>query len=379
LTAATILSLAQEHRLSVDDQLSKYLPSVPHANAVTVRDLLNHTSGISDYYYLPGYEPGMDAAAIVKLATSGPLRFQPGTTYEYSNTNYVLLGLVIETAAGVPYGQAVRHRIFDRARMSSSRIGDAPGDGPDDSPGYVLRDAALVRVAAPPADLGYGAGAVDSTALDLVRWDAALLGGKILRGAQLQEMLASRPLQAGTTVRYAYGLHERDGRAGRELYHRGRSDGYAGINAIFLDRGITIAMLANNENFAPMHLVDEIVALVARSPADARTPPTVPPRADGVVDARAKNWLAQLRSGHIDREELSEAAAGRYSDAALGAVAERLRVFGQLRSLAFLEKDSRYFGYDYTYRAAFEKALVEYRFGITRDGKIWNFALDRED
>jgi D-alanyl-D-alanine carboxypeptidase len=379
LTAATILSLAQQHRLSIDDPLAKYLPPVAHANAVTLRDLLNHTSGIPDFYYLAAYRPGMNAADIVKLATAGPLRFRPGSAYEYSNTNYVLLGLVIEAVDGVPYARALEQRIFGPARMFSSRVGDVPGDGPDDAVGYVLRDGALARVTAAAADLGYGAGAVDSTAVDLVRWDAALLSGKILRGTRLREMLAFRSLQRGTTVRYAFGLHERDGNGGRELYHRGRSDGYAGVDAIFVERGITIAMLANNESFAPMHLVDEIDALVAPMPMAARASGQASLPGNAAVDARAKDWLSQLRSGRIDRRQLGAAAAARFSDATLGELAERLRAFGQLRSLTFLEKDSRYFGFDYTYRAAFENALVEYRFGVTRDGKIWNCALDRED
>lgn len=379
-TAASILLLAQDHRLTIDDPVSTFVPGAAFAKGVSLRDLMNHTSGIPDYFCLAGYQSTMRAPDIVRLAASQPLRFHPGTGYEYSNTNYVLLGLVIEKAGGLPYADFIRRRILEPAHMGSSRVGEVPGDGADDAVGYALYDDALSPAPASSTDLAFGAGALDSTVVDLVRWDSALLGDRLLAGTERRLMLAPRPYEPDTTERYGFGLHEGRVAGDRELYHRGRNAGYGGINAVFPDDDLSIAMLANNEHLAPMRLIDELYALVvpARTSARTATREVVPP-GDPNVDARAKSWIEHLVAGDIDRARLSPDAAQRYSSAEVASVSSRLAAFGPLQSLTLMEKDSRCLGSDYTYQAVFQNAIAEFRFGVGRDGKIWNLAFDREE
>jgi len=379
-TAASVLLLAHDRRLTIDDPVSRFVADAAFAKGVSLRDLMNHTSGIPDYFCLPGYQSTMSARDIVRLAASQPLRFRPRTGYEYSNTNYVLLGLAIEKAGGLPYAEFIRRRLLGAAQMGSSRVGEVPGDGPDDAIGYTVYDDALSPAPASATDLAYGAGAIDSTVVDLVRWDAALLGDKLLDGTERQLMLAPRPYEPDTTERYGFGLHEGRVAGDRELYHRGRNDGYGGINATFPDDNLSIALLANNEHFAPMRLVDQLYALVVPAGTSARTASRedVPP-GDPRVDARAKSWIERLVSGDIDRAQLSPDAAQRYSAAEVGSLSTRLAGFGPLQSLTLMEKDSRCLGSDYTYQAMFQNAIAEFRFGVGRDGKIWNLAFDRED
>jgi D-alanyl-D-alanine carboxypeptidase len=379
-TAATILMLAQNHRLTIDDRLSKYLPDVPFAKAVSLRDLMNHTAGLPDYFCLAGYRPAMTDEDIIRLASSQPLHFPPGTAYEYSNTNYIMLGRVIEKVTGVSYDDFVRRHLLVPAHMLSSRVGDVPGNGGDDALGYIDDDNALAPAPDSTANLGYAAGAIDSTVVDLLRWDAALYSGRLLKGAQLRQMLSVRLYEFSTTVRYAFGLHEGRVSGSRVLYHRGRNAGYGGINAVFPDDGIAIAILANNEDIAPMLLVDELHSLAVPQREIERSASVDETRsADPSVDARAGLWLRSLVSGTIDREQLSPAASQRYSAAAVRSLSARLNAFGPLQRVTFREKDSRCLGWDYTYQAVFKNATAEYRFGIDREGKVWNLALDRED
>jgi CubicO group peptidase (beta-lactamase class C family) len=379
-TAAAILLLAQNHRLTIDDPLSKYFPDIPFAKSVSLRDLMNHTSGIPDYFCVAGYQPNMSSAGIVRLAENQPPHFRPGTAYEYSNTNYVLLGLVIEKVSGSPYASFVRRNLLEPARMESSRVGEVPSDGPDDAVGYTVSDDTPAPVRVLGADLGYGAGAIDSTVIDLLRWDAALYGGRVLTDALRHQMLSARSYRPATTVLYGFGLHERRVSGDRELYHRGRNDGYGGINATFPDDDLAITILANNENVAPMLLVDELHALVvparknAQAPAENEIAST-----DPGIDTRAKSWLERLFSGEVDRTQLSPAAAQRYSADALSSLSARMGTYGPLQSLTLMEKDSRCLGWNYSYRAVFKNAVAEYRFGVDRDGRVWNLALDRED
>jgi CubicO group peptidase (beta-lactamase class C family) len=189
-TAAAILQLQEQGKLSIDDRLAKYLPSFPHANEVTLRQLLNQISGLPDYTDLPDIATAMsttaDATDKIVAYANKPLNFPPGTKWQYSNTNYWVLGKVVATVSGMSYEDYVREHVFKPAGMTHS--------------GFVSDESTMDDFAIPywhgpkndgpaqPAPTMFeswpgGAGAIVSTIGDLAAWDAALASGKIVSPA----------------------------------------------------------------------------------------------------------------------------------------------------------------------------------------------------
>jgi CubicO group peptidase (beta-lactamase class C family) len=272
-TAAAILLLAEEGKLSVEDRLDKYLPGFPRAREVTLRQLLNHTSGIRNYTGFPDFLKERSPRALTgdeMIAYIGAARpvydFDPGTGWNYSNSGYLLLGLVVEKVTGQPLAQVLRMRIFDRLQLNDTRIDDlaeiVPGraQGYDKAPttptGFANAGFIAMEVAA-------GAGAIRSTVGDLLKWNDALLGGKLLKPASLRMMLepgrlsdgrlasAARMGEAATAPsssppsNYGFGVStgERNGR--RTIGHGGSINGFNGSLVSYSDQKITIVVLAN--------------------------------------------------------------------------------------------------------------------------------------
>lgn len=217
--ATVVLQLVGEHRVVLDAPVERYLPGVVrgHGNdgrAITVRQLLQHTSGIPDYLdYLSEQEvlkdplAHHDPADLVNLALAHPPTFKPGTGWSYSNTNYLLAGMLIEKVTGHTYGQEIRRRIITPLGLRRTYVpGDAsviPGPHPH---GYARpgQDAPLMDLTAINPSVAGASGSMISSGTDLNRFLGALVGGRLLRPAQLREMMRTRP--TGSPDGSAYGL-----------------------------------------------------------------------------------------------------------------------------------------------------------------------------
>lgn len=279
-TAAGVLLLAEQGKLKIDDKLSLYLPNFLRANEVTLRDLLDHTSGIHNF---------TESSVIDKISTSGatvgelvadiagqtPLYdFKPGTGWWYSNSNYALLGAVIEKVSGKTWAAFMKAEIFDKLGMADTAADDARDVVPDRASGYSLiggapgrfRNADFTDMSVP-----YAAGALRSTAEDMARWNAALFGGKLLKPESLKEMLAPGRLRDGAETQtavawpggkafpppagyvpgpYAFGLdhHSENGR--RIIGHDGSIAGFDAMMQTYVDEGLTIIVLTNTNGAA---------------------------------------------------------------------------------------------------------------------------------
>ena len=188
LTATAILMLADAHKLSLDDKVARFLPNLTRANEVTIRELLTHTSGYQDFYavdYVPPFmQKDTTAQAILDGWATKPLDFEPGTRWQYSNTGYVALGLIVEKASGEPLFQFLKERVFDKLGMKSPVDIAGPWDAADPLP-YTRYGLGPVREApVEGANWLWAAGELAMTASDLARWDIALMGGKILKPGQ---------------------------------------------------------------------------------------------------------------------------------------------------------------------------------------------------
>lgn len=268
-TAAAVLKLAEEGKLSLDDRLSKYVPAFPRGGEVTLRHLLLHTSGISDYTSAPAFPARSPrefttGEMIALIAGAAPLyEFEPGTRWHYSNSGFYLLGVVIEQASGQRYADYVKATLLDPIGLPSIAVDDlalivrgrAAGydRAPDAPTGFRNADHLSLSVAA-------AAGAMRAGAVDLARWHEALLGGRVLKPASLKAMLApgrvkdgrpasaARQLSPGETeapADFGFGIYTSDSNGRRSIGHGGSINGFNANVQTFPAARITLVLLTN--------------------------------------------------------------------------------------------------------------------------------------
>ncbi|MFE3152857.1 MULTISPECIES: serine hydrolase domain-containing protein [unclassified Streptomyces] len=222
-TATTVLQLVGEHRVRLDAPVERYLPGVVrgHGNdgrKITVRQLLQHTSGLPDFLdYLKPQEVvanplvRYDPRDLVALALKHPRVFKPGTGWDYSNTNYLLAGLIIEKVTGNTYAEEVRERIIEPLHLDETDVPDVSTISGPHPRGYAQpgKDAPLLDITEVDPSVGGAAGGMISSGTDLNRFLGALLRGDLLRPAELREMMKTRCTGSKGGRRYGLGLESR--------------------------------------------------------------------------------------------------------------------------------------------------------------------------
>ncbi|PEA29848.1 D-alanyl-D-alanine carboxypeptidase [Bacillus toyonensis] len=222
-TATVVLQLAGENRLNLDDSIEKWLPGVIQGNGydgnqITIRQILNHTSGIVEYArskeidFFTNTKKSFTAEELVKIGLSMPPEFAPGKGWSYSNTGYVLLGILIEKVTGNSYAEEIENRIIEPLELSNTFL---PGNssvipGTKHARGYLQPDGAseLKDVTYYNPSIGSSAGDMISTADDLNKFFSSLLGGKLLKEQQLKQMLTTVPTGIAETGGYGLGIYE---------------------------------------------------------------------------------------------------------------------------------------------------------------------------
>ena len=279
-TAATILRLAEQGRLSVDDPLATHLPDLSAAGRVTIRQLLTHSGGIPESSAgTPGSpKRGTDRASRMVEIGSRPLAFEPGSRWSYSNAGYILLGAVIERISGEPWPVAMQKAFFDPLRLTHTRYGDTgpimPGRAAGyttDDPSHAVRNVTAVDAAVPDA-----AGALVSTADDLLRWMRALTQGRAIAKDRYRQMVTAPdvPPAAPTRDRYGFGVYLWQIRGEPVIGHTGQIPGFASVVAYLPEHDITIIALANDDNFDARLMGRRLAAIAMGSPFPAVVPTT---------------------------------------------------------------------------------------------------------
>ena len=192
-TSAIILQLQEQHKLSVQDKLSKYIPDYPNSDSITIENLLTHTSGIYNYTNDDAYMQNTSATPIkletlISLFKNKPLDFSPGTKYNYSNSGYVLLGYIIERITGKSYFTVVKENIFKQLGMTRTGFDFKNLKNQNKAIGYLKLTAKNI-LSAPIVDssVSYAAGSIYTTVGDLYKWDRALYTNKIIHDSSLQK------------------------------------------------------------------------------------------------------------------------------------------------------------------------------------------------
>jgi D-alanyl-D-alanine carboxypeptidase len=323
-TAAAVLLLAEEKKLSLDDPVGRFLPELTRAREVTIREILSHTSGYRDYWpqdYVPPFmlQP-ITAEALLSRWARAPLDFEPGTQYQYSNTGYVIAGRIVEKAGGTPLIELLRRRVFAPLQMESVVDVDASRLAEPDPVGY-LRYALGPPRPAPKEGKGwlYAAGELAMTASDLAKWNLAVIEKRILSPASWREMQTEVRLKSGLGTQYGLGIGvtSRDGH--RVLSHGGEVSGFTATNTILPDDRAAVTVLTNLDSASASGTIAARItgALIATPVADAAA-------------ARSRQLFEGLQSGKLDRSLLTPNANAYFTDEAVRDFAASLGPLGKI-------------------------------------------------
>ncbi len=250
-TVTALLLLAEEGKLSLDDKVAKWLPQLTRSGEVSIRQLVSMTAGYQDYwpqdYVFTDMQRPTTAEAILQRWAGKALDFDPGTRWQYSNTNYVVAAVIAERVAGVPLMDFMRQRIFAPLAMTSVADFDAgPLEVRDAGP--YLRHAFGPLRPAPKEGKGwlFGAGQLAMTAHDLALWNIAIMKRSLLRSASYQAQQTDMLLSNGLATGYGLGIRVVSGLGGRRrITHGGAVSGYTTTNDVYPDHGTAVVVFTN--------------------------------------------------------------------------------------------------------------------------------------
>jgi CubicO group peptidase (beta-lactamase class C family) len=268
-TAAAILQLQDQGRLNVNDTLNQYLPDVPHADEVTLAQLLSHSSGIPDSLASPSLElrQAHTADELISWAAGQPLEFTPGSQYKYCNICYVMLGRIVEKISGQSYAEYLAEHIFQPAGMTATGIDEAGPVVPHRVAGYTwdgrtYRNAEFIDM----SNVG-GAGILISTVGDMYKWDRALYSDTLLSAAAREAFFTPR-VSMGEGLSYAFGWRIMDTPEHTLAVHLGQSNGF--ISSVIHDPAtqLYVVVLSNVENTAAEDVAQSLAAIAYGEPYD---------------------------------------------------------------------------------------------------------------
>lgn len=286
-TAVGVLKLVQAGKVSLDDPVNKHLPEVDlQGKPVTIANLLSHTSGIPNLTALPDYDKQIEQdrtpAQLVAMVAGQPMEFEPGAQFRYSNTNYILLGMLIEKLSGVDYAAYIQREIAGPLGLKDTRYIRDDALTPRHARGYEP-DSAGNWAPAPALSMTqpFSAGALESTVDDLATWTAALVGGKVIDPALLERAWTPFATTAQPS-RYGFGWYIRAQPGERWIGHGGAINGFT-CEAVWIpERKVFVAVLRNSLcDITPQLLVRELAMEAVGRPMPRKQPVTLPPATMG--------------------------------------------------------------------------------------------------
>jgi CubicO group peptidase (beta-lactamase class C family) len=273
-TAAAIMLLVQDHKVTLDDHIDRYIKEAPPAwHDITIRELLNHTSGLAADGIATDAKTELadfSEAEFLASATALPLQAPPGTDFAYSNLGYDLLSIIVSRVSGQSYRDFLQARIFGPAGMSATRVADRTAITPNKAQGYLWARGAL-HLCVPRSSTRFrGSGSLQSTVRDLVRWDAVLSGNTLLTADSRKQMWTSGALSDGKTTGYGFGWEVSQINGHRLITHNGAMNGFLSSIQRYPDDHLTVIVALNQSDLAES---GRIATGVARLYLPALRPP----------------------------------------------------------------------------------------------------------
>lgn len=373
-TAAAVLLLAEEGKLSLDDRVVRWLPELTRAKDVTIRHLLTMTSGYRDFwpqdYVMPMMLKDAKPGEILKEWAEKSLDFEPGTKRQYSNTNYTIAGVIIERVSGKPLLEFLGERIFTPLGMKSVFDTDQNALGPDDPMRY-QRFALGPPRPAPKEGKGwmFAAGGLAMTAHDLALWNISVIDQTVLQPASYRELTREMQLSSGVGVRYGLGVGVSMVEDRRAISHGGEVSGFTASNQIFPDDRGSITVLVNlDASDASGQIATRIRKIVF--------PPPIGPSKE--AQAIARRIFEDLQRGRIDRALFTGNANAYFTDQAVRDFATSLGPMGKVQEVT---EDTPYLRGGMV-RRGFKVRTAKKTFGIstfwTETGRLEQYIVTAE-
>ena len=323
IATATLL-LAEQGKLSLDEKVSKYLPTLTRANEITIRQLLSHTAGYEDYYPLDYVTPEMARPKTPLQILDGwakkPLNFDPGTRWQYSNTGFIAAGLILEKVAGMPLYQFLKTRLFEPLGMKTVIDADKEKWSDADPMGYTIFALGPPRPVAPEGQGWlFSAGQLAMTPADLARWNISLMKCTLLKPASLKTLTTEVMLANGSGSGYALGIGVSNRNGQRRWSHGGGTAGFISANFSFPDDGVAVTVLTNLDSPAAPQIGARLEAIVLAKADD---------KGDAGALALAKKVFAELQRGELDRSQLTADANAYFTAQALADYSASLKPLG---------------------------------------------------
>jgi CubicO group peptidase (beta-lactamase class C family) len=255
-TAIAILQLMEQGKLSLQDEITSYIPDYPmHGHSITIEHLLTHTSGIKSYTNVPMFREmirtDMKPEEIIEKNKALPMEFAPGTKWNYNNSGYIMLGYIIEKVSGKTYAEYLQENFFTPLGMTSSYYGDDTKIIKNRASGYQPGEGGTVNADYLSMTLPYAAGSIMSTVDDLYKWNRALHSYKLVRKETLDMAHTSYKLADGKPVGYGYGWSLSELQGSRSIEHGGGINGYLSYALYLPEEDLFVALLSNSNGQAP--------------------------------------------------------------------------------------------------------------------------------
>jgi len=296
-TASLVMKLVEDGKLALDDPITKALPNATTAwDKVTVRQLLNHTSGLGNYYPKLDLRKDYTEEELLKIAGEVPVQFQPGEKYSYSNTGYHVLGFLCSKVGGKFYGDQLVNRILRPAGMKTARIISESDIVMQRAAGYTVRDGHLFNQDwVSPTLNTTGDGSLYFSLLDMVSWNAALDGDKVLTPSIKRQMWTSGKLNDGTETGYGFAWDLKPVNGHKQVGHSGAWQGFRTSFMRFPDDKLSVIVLANSDSAYPEQLAKKIATIYVPTLAPKKliaipdTMPELTKMLSGFLDGDAEN------------------------------------------------------------------------------------------
>lgn len=370
-TAAAILILQQQGKLSLDDTVSKWLPALTRSNEVTLREVLSHTSGYQDYYaedysMLP-MKHATTVDAILNNWGRKPLDFDPGTQWQYSNTNFVLAGKIVEIVSGMPLMKFLQQNIFTPLDMRSVMDSDAHQLEQTDAHGYIRYALGPLRPA--PTDgpgWMFAAGELAMPVHDLLLWDISMMNQSLLQPASYKQMFTGVKLKNGQDTNYGLGVEVSTRNGHPVISHSGEVSGFTSENMVLPQDEVAIAVLTNQEAVGAAGAIASKLAalLVGLPPSEAKT-----------SEDQAQQIFLGLQNGQIDRTLFTENCNAYFDAQAIADYSSSLKPLGAPLEFRQISKELRGGMTFRMYDVSFPKTHVYITTYQMPDGKIEQYLV----
>jgi CubicO group peptidase (beta-lactamase class C family) len=377
-TAAVVMMLAAEGKLSPDDKLSKYFPDAPGWwDRITLRHVLSHTSGIRNHVAVPGWLDIFTTSVTGKTTPSRegllaefyklPSEFEPGESWAYDNTGYILLGFIIERVTGKSYFDVLGEKIFKPLGMTSTRSTDPQAVVSGRANGYAWTGKEWVNRPVLAPFVAFSAGSLLSTVGDIAKWDAALRSGKILSKESLEAMRTPVRMNDGSAspMDYGYGWWIERYRGRRDVLHGGGTPGFSSAMHQFVDERTTVIILTNHADTVLEQAALEIAGMYEPGLRYAKAKDPDPQRM-----ARHRLAFEGLLKERIDPVQFTRPMNLHLKSATGKSFFGWYASLGPVKSFSFLERENADALDVFRYEVKLADNAYRFSFKVTKDGRI---------